>query len=54
MEAPLKSLSLNIINEFGSYIEQIENPGYSLQFCDLFREQIVHEDLQCNLSYLEL
>lgn len=40
MEVPFRSLSLHIINEFGSYIEQIENPGYSLEFYDLFREQI--------------
>lgn len=40
MEAPFRSLSLHIINEFGSYIEQIVNPGYSLEFYDLFREQI--------------
>lgn len=46
MEAPFRSLSLNIINEFGSYIEQAESPGYSLKFYDLFREQIVHWDLQ--------
>lgn len=54
MEAPFRSLSLNIINEFDSYIEQIENPGYSLQSSDLFRELVVHRDLECNLSYLEL
>lgn len=46
MEAPFRSLSLNIINEFGSYIEQAESSGYSLQFYDLFREQIVQWDLQ--------
>lgn len=50
MKAPFRSLSLNIIDEFGSYVEQIENPGYSFQFYDLFREQIVHRDLQHNLS----
>lgn len=54
MEAPFRSLSLNIINEFDSYIEQIENPGYSLQSSDLFREPVVHRDLEYNLSYLEL
>ena len=54
MEAPFESVSLNIMNEFGCYIEQIENSGCSLQFCDLFREQIVQRELQCNLPYLDL
>lgn len=54
MEAPFESLSLNIMNGFGSYIEQTENPARSLQFYDLFRERIVCRKLQCNLPYLEL
>lgn len=48
------SLSFDIMNGFGSYIEHIENPGCSLQFYDLLREQIVHRELQYNLPYLDL
>lgn len=45
-------VSSNIRNEFCSYIEQVENSGCSLR--GLFREPVVHREIQYNLPHLEL